>query len=43
MRELATGYEAIVEGVRERLLLLLGTLSAGRDGSDWVVVAKVTQ
>jgi signal transduction histidine kinase len=30
-------------GMRERLLLLRGTLSAGRDGSDWVVVAKVPQ
>ncbi len=28
-------------GMRERLLLLDGTLSAGRDGDDWVVVAKV--
>jgi signal transduction histidine kinase len=28
-------------GMRERLLLLNGTLSAGRDGTDWVVVAKV--
>jgi signal transduction histidine kinase len=28
-------------GLRERLLLLDGTLSAGRSGSDWVVVAKV--
>jgi signal transduction histidine kinase len=30
-------------GMRERLQLLHGTLSAGRDGSDWVVVAKVPQ
>ncbi len=30
-------------GMRERLLLLDGTLSAGRDGDDWVVVAKVPQ
>ncbi len=30
-------------GMRERLLLLDGTLSAGRSGSDWVVVAKVPQ
>jgi signal transduction histidine kinase len=30
-------------GMRERLLLLHGTLSAGQDGSDWVVVAKVPQ
>jgi signal transduction histidine kinase len=28
-------------GMRERLLLLDGTLSAGRNGSDWVVVARV--
>jgi signal transduction histidine kinase len=28
-------------GLRERLLLLDGTLSAGRTGSDWVVVAEV--
>jgi signal transduction histidine kinase len=30
-------------GMRERLLLLDGTLSAGRNGSEWVVVAKVPQ
>ena len=30
-------------GMRERLLLLHGTLSAGRNGGDWVVVAKVPQ
>jgi signal transduction histidine kinase len=30
-------------GLRERLLLLDGTLSAGRTGSDWVVVAEVPQ
>jgi signal transduction histidine kinase len=30
-------------GMRERLLLLDGTLSAGRAGSDWIVVAKVPQ
>jgi signal transduction histidine kinase len=30
-------------GMRERLLLLDGTLSAGRHGSEWVVVAKVPQ
>jgi signal transduction histidine kinase len=30
-------------GMRERLQLLDGTLSAGRDGDDWVVVAKVPQ
>ncbi|HTZ25526.1 MAG TPA: histidine kinase [Streptosporangiaceae bacterium] len=30
-------------GLRERLLLLDGTLSAGRAGSDWVVVAEVPQ
>jgi signal transduction histidine kinase len=30
-------------GMRERLRLLDGTLSAGRDGTDWVVVAKVPQ
>jgi signal transduction histidine kinase len=30
-------------GMRERLLLLGGTLTAGRDGSAWVVVAKVPQ
>jgi signal transduction histidine kinase len=28
-------------GMRERLLLVGGTLRAGRDGGDWVVVAKV--
>jgi signal transduction histidine kinase len=28
-------------GMRERLLLLDGMLSAGRSGSDWVVVARV--
>jgi signal transduction histidine kinase len=28
-------------GMRERLLLLDGTLSAGRSGSDWVVLAQV--
>jgi signal transduction histidine kinase len=28
-------------GLRERLLLLDGTLSAGRTGGDWVVVAEV--
>jgi signal transduction histidine kinase len=30
-------------GMRERLLLLDGTLSAGRNGGDWVVVARVPQ
>jgi signal transduction histidine kinase len=30
-------------GMRERLLLLDGTLSAGRSGSDWIVVARVPQ
>jgi signal transduction histidine kinase len=30
-------------GMRERLRLLGGTLTAGRDGSDWVVVAEVPQ
>ncbi|GIH14365.1 two-component sensor histidine kinase [Rugosimonospora africana] len=30
-------------GMRERLLLLDGTLSAGRTGTQWVVVAKVPQ
>jgi signal transduction histidine kinase len=30
-------------GMRERLQLLDGTLSAGRDGNDWVVVARVPQ
>jgi signal transduction histidine kinase len=30
-------------GLRERLLLLDGTLSAGRTGADWVVVAEVPQ
>ncbi len=30
-------------GMRERLLLLDGTLSAGRDGDNWVVVARVPQ
>jgi signal transduction histidine kinase len=28
-------------GLRERLLLLDGTLTAGRDGDEWIVVAKV--
>jgi signal transduction histidine kinase len=28
-------------GMRERLLLVDGTLSAGRDGSEWIVLAKV--
>ncbi len=28
-------------GMRERLLLLDGTLSAGQDGDNWVVVARV--
>ena len=28
-------------GMRERLLLLSGTLSAGQDGDNWVVVARV--
>jgi signal transduction histidine kinase len=28
-------------GMRERLLLLNGTLSAGQDGEEWVVVARV--
>jgi signal transduction histidine kinase len=40
--ELATvngGYG--LTGMRERLRLLDGTLSAGRDGTDWVVAAKV--
>jgi hypothetical protein len=27
--------------MRERLLLLDGTLSAGPEGNDWVVTAKV--
>jgi signal transduction histidine kinase len=30
-------------GLRERLLLLNGTLRAGRTGRDWVVVAEVPQ
>jgi signal transduction histidine kinase len=30
-------------GMRERLQLLEGTLSAGRDGEHWVVVARVPQ
>ena len=30
-------------GLRERLLLLDGTLSAGRAGGDWVVLAEVPQ
>jgi signal transduction histidine kinase len=30
-------------GLRERLLLLDGTLSAGRTGGDWVVAAEVPQ
>ena len=40
--ELATvngGYG--LAGMRERLLLVKGTLSAGQNGSDWVVMAKV--
>jgi signal transduction histidine kinase len=28
-------------GMRERLLLVKGTLSAGQNGSDWIVMAKV--
>jgi signal transduction histidine kinase len=28
-------------GMRERLLLVGGTLSAGQDGSDWTVVARI--
>jgi signal transduction histidine kinase len=42
--ELATvngGYG--LAGMRERLLLVGGMLSAGRNGSDWAVVAKVPQ
>jgi signal transduction histidine kinase len=42
--ELATvngGYG--LAGLRERLLLVKGTLSAGQNGSDWVVMAKVPQ
>jgi signal transduction histidine kinase len=42
--ELATvngGYG--LTGMRERLLLLDGTLRAGRQGQDWVVVATVPQ
>jgi signal transduction histidine kinase len=30
-------------GMRERLLLLDGALSAGQKGSDWVVEATVPQ
>jgi signal transduction histidine kinase len=30
-------------GLRERLLLLDGTLSAGRTGADWIVLAEVPQ
>lgn len=40
--ELATvngGYG--LSGMRERLLLVGGTLSAGRNGSDWTVVARI--
>jgi signal transduction histidine kinase len=40
--ELATvngGYG--LAGMRERLLLVDGTLSAGRKGGDWVVLARV--
>jgi signal transduction histidine kinase len=40
--ELATvngGYG--LAGMLERLLLVGGTLSVGRDGGDWVVVAEV--
>jgi signal transduction histidine kinase len=42
--ELATvnGHYGLA-GLRERLLLLDGTLNAGRTGSDWVVVAEVPQ
>ncbi|HWN60706.1 MAG TPA: two-component sensor histidine kinase, partial [Streptosporangiaceae bacterium] len=42
--ELATvngGYG--LAGMRERLLLVKGTLSAGQNGSNWVVMAKVPQ
>jgi signal transduction histidine kinase len=42
--ELATvdgGYG--LAGMRERLLLLKGTLSAGRTGNEWIVVARVPQ
>ena len=42
--ELATvngGYG--LAGMRERLLLVGGTLSAGRNGSDWAVMAEVPQ
>jgi signal transduction histidine kinase len=28
-------------GLKERLLLLQGTLTAGRSGSDWIVTAEV--
>jgi signal transduction histidine kinase len=28
-------------GMRERLLLVGGTLSVGPDGGDWIVVAEV--
>jgi signal transduction histidine kinase len=38
---LNSGYG--LAGMRERLLLLNGTLSAGRNGSEWVVVAQVPQ
>jgi len=40
--ELATvdgGYG--LAGMRERLLLVGGTLSAGRNGSEWIVVARI--
>jgi signal transduction histidine kinase len=30
-------------GMRERLLLLHGSLTAGRDGGSWVVEARVPQ
>jgi signal transduction histidine kinase len=43
-RQLATvngGYG--LSGMRERLLLINGTLNAGRQGDDWLVVATVPQ
>lgn len=41
LRTVNGGYG--LAGMRERLLLLDGTLSAGVCGGDWVVVAKISQ
>jgi signal transduction histidine kinase len=47
-RTLGSGLETVngrygLAGMRERLLLLDGTLKAGAEGDEWVVVAKVPQ